>query len=394
MKRLICILTLLVASLTPTLGQTAAELDAEIKRAEKEIAKNERLLKEVSANKKNNQTEIKLLQVKINNREKMVASLGKQIDLISKEIADKEENLRTMEGELGRLKSEYAKMVKVAYKNQLVGAPLHFLFSSDDLSAATHRMGLLSRYNRALRRRAEDIGRRSMEVTAEVGELAAKQAELDKTKGEHQKSLTTLSKEKKELNAAGKKLAANEKRISKELKKRREERKKAQQTLQKIIDEETRRAKRKMTDEERRAITALNGRFDQNKGKMLMPVNGGVIIERFGKHQHPTQKHITVVNKGINIAAPKGSDVFAVFEGEVARVMFISGLNNCVMMRHGDYFTIYSNLATVSVKAGDKVMTNGKIGTLSAGENPDDYQLHFELWFHTINQDPEAWLAK
>lgn len=394
MKKLLCILSLLFASLAPTLGQTVEQLDAEIKRAEKEIAKNERLLKEVSANKKNNQTEIKLLQVKINNREKMVSSLGKQMSLIAKEIADKEENLRTMEGELGELKSEYAKMVRVAYKNQLVGAPLHFLFSSEDLSSATHRMGLLARYNRALRGRAEEIGRRSMEVTAEVGQLAAKQAELDKTKGEHQKSLNTLTKERKELNEAGKKLAANEKRISKELKKRREERKKAQQTLQKIIDEETRKAKRKMTDEERRAITALNGRFDQNKGKMLMPVNGGVIIERFGKHKHPTQKHITVVNKGINIAAPKGSDVFAVFEGEVARVMFISGLNNCVMLRHGDYFTIYSNLATVSVKAGDKVFTNGKIGTLSAGENPDDYQLHFELWFHTINQDPEAWLAK
>ena len=394
MKKLLCILSLLFASLAPTFGQTVEQLDAEIKRAEKEIAKNERLLKEVSANKKNNQTEIKLLQVKINNREKMVSSLGKQMSLIAKEIADKEENLRTMEGELGKLKEEYAKMVKVAYKNLLVGAPLHFLFSSEDLSSATHRMGLLARYNRALRGRAEEIGRRSMEVTAEVGELAAKQAELDKTKGEHQKSLNTLTKERKELNEAGKKLAANEKRISKELKKRREERKKAQQTLQKIIDEETRKAKRKMTDEQRRAITALNGRFDQNKGKMLMPVNGGVIIERFGKHKHPTQKHITVVNKGINIAAPKGSDVFAVFEGEVARVMFISGLNNCVMLRHGDYFTIYSNLATVSVKAGDKVFTNGKIGTLSTGDNPDDYQLHFELWFHTINQDPEAWLAK
>jgi murein DD-endopeptidase MepM/ murein hydrolase activator NlpD len=95
----------------------------------------------------------------------------------------------------------------------------------------------------------------------------------------------------------------------------------------------------------------------------------------------------------VNIAAPKGSEVFAVFEGEVARVMFISGLNNCVMLRHGDYFTIYSNLATVCVKAGDKVGTNSKLGTISAGDNPDDYQLHFEVWFHTINQDPEIWLA-
>lgn len=375
------------------MGQTIDELNERIRRAEQEIAKNEKLLKEVTANKKNNQSEVKLLQVKINNREKIVGSLGKQITIISGNIATKEREIEEMEGNLGKLKGEYAKMMGVAYKNHLLGAPLHFIFSSEDISTASHRLGLLARYNRALAERAQDITTKSAEVAAEVASLAAQQQELSNTRSEHQKGLKTLEKEKKQLAEAGKKLAANEKKISKELKKKQEEKKKAQQTLQKIIDEETRKTKRKMSDAERRAITELNGRFDQNRGKMLMPVNGGVIIERFGKHQHPTQKHITVVNKGVNIAAPKGSEVFAVFEGEVARVMFISGLGNCVMLRHGDYFTIYSNLATVAVKAGDKVGTHNKLGTLSAGDNPDDYQLHFEVWYHTINQDPEIWLA-
>lgn len=382
-----------VLSMGSASGQTIDELNAQIRRAEKEIAKNEKLLKEVTASKKSNQTEIKLLQVKINNREKVVSSLGKQINLISKDINTKQSDIESMQGELTRLKEEYAEMVRVAYKNRLLGSPLHFVFSSEDITTATHRLGLLSRYNKALERRAEQIVTKTSEVEEQVASLTEKQNSLNNTRSEHQKTLKTLDKEKKQLANAGKKLANDEKKISKELKKRREAKKKAQQTLQKIIDEETRKTKRKMTDAERRAVTALNGRFDQNKGKMLMPVNGGVIIERFGKHQHPTQRHITVVNKGVNIAAPKGSEVFAVFEGEVARVMFISGLNNCVMLRHGDYFTIYSNLATVSVKAGDQVGTNTKLGTISAGDNPDDYQLHFEVWFHTINQDPELWLA-
>ncbi len=394
MKRfLVLILGILTLGVGGLYGQTVEELDAQIKRAEKEIAKNEKLLKEVTASQKSNQTEVKLLQNKINKRQEVVGSLNKQINLISNNIANKQTDINTMQEQLVSLKEEYAQMVRVAYKNHLVGTPLHFLFSSKDLSVATHRVGLLTRYNQALGKRAEEITAKSQQIASEVGELSAKQASLDKTKAEHQKSLKTLNKEKKELDAAGKKLAANEKKISKELKKRREEKKKAQQTLQKIIDEETRKTKRQMTDAERRAVTALNGRFDQNKGKMLMPVNGGVIIERFGKHPHPTEKHVTVVNKGVNIAAPKGSEVYAVFEGEVARVMFISGLNNCVMLRHGDYFTIYSNLATVSVKAGDKVGTNTRLGTISSGDNPEEYQLHFEVWFHTINQDPEIWLA-
>lgn len=395
MKRFALTILTLFASLAVVVGQSTIEsLNADIKRAEKEIAKNEKLLKEVSKSQKSNQTEIKLLQSKINNRDKIVSNLNKQIGLISKNISKKEGEITSMSAQVERLKAEYAKTLTIAYKNYKTGSPLLFLFSSVDLDTATRRLNFMQRYNNALKAKASQIEQLSQSIEAEVEELANQQASLDKTKGEHQSALATLTKERKQLKEAGKKLEANEKKISKQLKAEREQKRKAQQALQRIIDEETRKAKRKMTDAERRAITELNGRFDQNKGKMLIPVNGGVIIEHFGSHQHPTQKHITVVNKGVNIAAASGSDVFAVFEGEVARVMFIAGLNNCVMLRHGDYFTIYSNLASVSVKAGEKVQTNQKVGTLSAGDNPDEHQLHFELWFHTVNQDPEKWFAQ
>lgn len=396
MKRtIVCILTLLCLALGAAFGQSSIDqLNAEIKRAEREIAKNEKLLKEVTKSKKTNQTEIKLLQAKINNRTKVVSSLNKQIDLISSDISKKESDIADMNARIGTMREEYAKMVRVAYKNYKLGSPLLFLFSATDLDSATRRLNFVRRYNESLKNKVTQIESLKGLVEAEVEALALKQQELDNTKSSHQKELSTLGKERKELKEAGKRLAANEKKISKELKAKREQMRKAQQALQRIIDEETRKTKRKMSDAERRAITRLNGKFDQNRGKMLMPVDGGVIIEKYGKHKHPTQKHITVVNKGVNIAAPKGAEVFAVFEGDVARVMFINGLNNCVMLRHGDYFTIYSNLATVAVKAGDHVGTHTKLGTLSAGDNPEEYQLHFEVWFHTLNQDPEIWLAK
>lgn len=395
MKKVTITILTLLCSVVMALGQSTIEsLNAEIKRAEQEIAKNEKLLKEVAKSKKSNQTEIKLLQSKINSRDKIVGNLNKQIGIISRDISRKEGDIVSMQEQIEQLKEEYAKTVEVAYKNYKLGTPLLFLFSAKDLNTATRRLNFMQRHSNALKAKATNITQLSQQVEAEVEELGKQQASLDKTKGEHQKALTTLSNERKELRDAGKRLAANEKKISKQLKAEREQKRKAQQALQRIIDEETRKTKRKMTDAERRAITELNGRFDQNKGKMLLPVDGGVIIEHFGSHQHPTQKHITVVNKGVNIAAPKGADVMAIFDGEVARVMFIAGLNNCVMLRHGDYFTIYSNLASVNVKAGESVRTNQKLGTLSSGDNPDEYQLHFELWFHTVNQDPEVWFAK
>ena len=395
MKPILTTILALCLGLATAFGQSSIDqLNAEIKRAEKEIAKNEKLLKEVTKSKKTNQTEIKLLQVKINNRTKVVGGLNKQITLISNDIKQKESDIATMNTQIEELKREYAEIVRVAYKNQKVNSPLLFLFSSDDLNTATRRLSFMRRYNNSLKQKVLDIEQLKSDVVTQVELLGKQQQELDNKKAYHQKELNTLDKERKELKAAGKRLDANEKKISKELKAKRDQKRAAQQALQRIIDEETRKTKRKMTDAERRAITELNGKFDQNRGKMLMPVNGGIIIERYGKHKHPTQKHITVVNKGVNIAASKGSEVFAVFEGDVARVMFINGLNNCVMLKHGDYFTIYSNLASVDVKAGQHVGTNSRIGRLSDGDNPDDHQLHFEVWFHTMNQDPELWLAQ
>lgn len=395
MKPILTTILALCLGLATAFGQSSIDqLNAEIKRAEKEIAKNEKLLKEVTKSKKTNQTEIKLLQVKINNRTKVVGGLNKQITLISNDIKQKESDIASMNTQIEELKREYAEIVRVAYKNQKVNSPLLFLFSSDDLNTATRRLSFMRRYNNSLKQKVLDVEQLKSDVATQVELLGKQQQELDNKKAYHQKELNTLDKERKELKAAGKRLDANEKKISKELKNKRDQKRAAQQALQRIIDEETRKTKRKMTDAERRAITELNGKFDQNRDKMLMPVNGGIIIERYGKHKHPTQKHITVVNKGVNIAASKGSEVFAVFEGEVARVMFINGLNNCVMLKHGDYFTIYSNLASVDVKAGQHVGTNTRLGRLSDGDNPDDHQLHFEVWFHTMNQDPELWLAQ
>ena len=395
MKPILTTILALCLGLATVFGQSSIDqLNAEIKRAEKELAKNEKLLKEVTKSKKTNQTEIKLLQVKINNRTKVVGGLNKQITLISNDIKQKESDIASMNTQIEELKREYAEIVRVAYKNQKVNSPLLFLFSSDDLNTATRRLSFMRRYNNSLKQKVLDVEQLKSDVATQVELLGKQQQELDNKKAYHQKELNTLDKERKELKAAGKRLDANEKKISKELKNKRDQKRAAQQALQRIIDEETRKTKRKMTDAERRAITELNGKFDQNRGKMLMPVNGGIIIERYGKHKHPTQKHITVVNKGVNIAASKGSEVFAVFEGDVARVMFINGLNNCVMLKHGDYFTIYSNLASVDVKAGQHVGTNSRIGRLSDGDNPDDHQLHFEVWFHTMNQDPELWLAQ
>lgn len=422
MKRILSLLAITLAGILSLQAQSVDELNAEIKRAEEAIAKNEKLLKEVSASKKSNQTEIRLMQQKIKDREKIVNNYNQQIRITSNSISQKQQRVSAMQGEVSTmqgevdiltlevdsLKREYAKATREDYKNMLVGAPLHFLLSSEDINTATQRVALIERYREALGQKArqitakvdtinlkaQEINNKSLEVEQEITTLSSKQKELQGLKNEQQRALNKLNAEKKALDRAAERLADDEKKLASEIKRKQKEKEEAQMSLKKIIDEEARKAQRKLTDEERRAVTILNGKFEQNKGKMLMPVNGGIIVEQFGTHQHPTQKNIKVNNRGVNIAASKGSDVFAVFEGEVTRVMYIKGLNNCIMIKHGSYFTVYSNLASVCVAKGDKVATNAKVGTLSTGDNPDDYQLHFEVWNNTVNVDPELWLAR
>ena len=394
MKKILCIVVFLLGGLLTTMGQTIDELNSQIKKAEEAIAKNEKLLKGIAASQKSNETEVKLLKQKIKDRTSIVANYEKQIKIISDSITLKESDVTSLQGEITRLKGEYASMVRVLHKNQLVGAPLHFVFSAEDVNTAAQRMNLLARYNKALSEKAQSISDKSDSVEQEIGVLDKKKSELDELRAQQKKALKTLEKEKKQLDAAAKKLKQEEKQINNELKKRKQEREEAKKAIKKIMEEEAKKNKKKISEQERKAIAQANSKFEQSKGKMVVPVDGGVIIEHFGKHEHPTQKHITIDNTGINIAAEAGADVRCVFEGTVSRVMVIPGLNNCVMIKHGDYFTLYANLASVCVGKGDSVGAKTKLGNLAKSDNPDDHQLHFELWYLTLKQDPEPWLAQ
>ena len=159
-------------------------------------------------------------------------------------------------------------------------------------------------------------------------------------------------------------LAADERKVADRIRQKEREKQNAQKQLQRLVAEEARRnAGTKRTAAEERVRVELSNNFEQNEGKFPYPVSDGVIIDRFGKHPHPTQRGLTIDNKGVNIAGEKGAPVRCIFEGTVSRVVFIKGLNNCVMVNHGNYYTVYSNLESVSVKANDAVGRNQVIAT-------------------------------
>ena len=394
--RLLLILAALFCALN--LAAQNQSLDAmrdEIRRAEEEIRATNELLAKTKKDKQVTQNQLKLIQNRIRNRKQIIANLEKQTQVINGDIGTKNDTVHAMQNELTQLRKEYADMVYAAYKNYKLNNFLVFLFASKDFNDATRRISYMRRYNRMRQQKAEQIKSVADSLHVQIGELENRKAELTKVRDTRTQEVSSLGKDEKQYQSSLSEINTKSGKLSSEIRKKQSQINKLQQRIQAIIAEEARknRATPKSAAQEE-YIANLSGRFDQNKGLLPYPVRGGVIVDRYGVHPHATQKGLMVNNKGVNIASGSGAEVRAVFEGDITQIVFVQGLNNTVIIRHGNYLTTYSNLASVNVKTGDKVTLNQVIGRLSNSDDSDDCVLHFEIWKETENLNPEQWLRR
>lgn len=394
--RLLLILAALFCALNlAAQNQSLDALRDEIRRAEEEIRATNELLAKTKKDKQVTQNQLKLIQNRIRNRKQIIANLEKQTQVINGDIGTKNDTVHAMQNELTQLRKEYADMVYAAYKNYKLNNFLVFLFASKDFNDATRRISYMRRYNRMRQQKAEQIKSVADSLHVQIGELENRKAELTKVRDTRTQEVSSLGKDEKQYQSSLSEINTKSGKLSSEIRKKQSQINKLQQRIQAIIAEEARknRATPKSAAQEE-YIANLSGRFDQNKGLLPYPVRGGVIVDRYGVHPHATQKGLMVNNKGVNIASGSGAEVRAVFEGDITQIVFVQGLNNTVIIRHGNYLTTYSNLASVNVKTGDKVTLNQVIGRLSNSNNSDDCVLHFEIWKETENLNPEQWLRR
>ena len=394
--RLLLILAALFCALNlAAQNQSLDALRDEIRRAEEEIRATNELLAKTKKDKQVTQNQLKLIQNRIRNRKQIIANLEKQTQVINGDIGTKNDTVQAMQNELTQLRKEYADMVYAAYKNYKLNNFLVFLFASKDFNDATRRISYMRRYNRMRQQKAEQIKSVADSLHVQIGELENRKAELTKVRDTRTQEVSSLGKDEKQYQSSLSEINTKSGKLSSEIRKKQSQINKLQQRIQAIIAEEARknRATPKSAAQEE-YIANLSGRFDQNKGLLPYPVRGGVIVDRYGVHPHATQKGLMVNNKGVNIASGSGAEVRAVFEGDITQIVFVQGLNNTVIIRHGNYLTTYSNLASVNVKTGDKVTLNQVIGRLSNSDDSDDCVLHFEIWKETENLNPEQWLRR
>jgi septal ring factor EnvC (AmiA/AmiB activator) len=319
-----------------------------------------------------------------------------------------------MSKQLRDLKTEYARMIYYAYRTMNGHNKLMFIFSARDFNQAYQRLKYYQQYASYRRQQAERIESTKKAIHAHRQNLEATKIEKITLVQSKQTEKQKLDREKTEKANAVKDLSAKEKQLLAKLKTKQQAAQKLENAIQKLIADDIRaseeRAKKKEAKEKKAGIPAktvskagvmdytprekeLSTSFSANRGRLPWPCDKGFISGSFGEHAHPVLEHVKVKNNGIDIMTEPGSAVKSVYGGKVSRVMSFSSYNYVVIIRHGEYLTVYSNLDEVSVHDGQDVTTKQPIGKVHANPGDQKSELHFELWHGKVIQNPENWLA-
>ena len=416
MKKLsVILLFLLMVSATSytqkTKGKSKQQLQSEITSLQKEISTANQLLKKTTKDKEMTLNEVSILDKKIKQREKLIKAYNQQIAILDDEINSGQTYIKTLNSDLKLLRKEYSKMITFAYRNRSHYNRLGFVFASKDFNQAFSRLRYIRQFSDARKVKMDQIAGTERRITGEVEANQKAREEQAALLADEQVQKEAMQKEKEELNRQVANLKKKEGSIQQDIKNKQQQAQKLQKAIDDIIAEEIRlanersrkEAEKKAADNKKgsskgMALTpaekTLSTNFANNKGKLPWPVERGVISSSFGKHASVVSEKVTVTNNGIDIATTDGAQARAVFDGEVASVTKLTGANTVVIIRHGEYFTVYSNLENVTVKRGAQVKTKQSLGTVHTNKTEGKTELHFELLKETNRQDPASWLSR
>lgn len=395
MKKFILILLVALLGVSAWGQKTSSMKKLESQRAqlEKEIAILNRQLKENSSAREQALSSLTLVRTKISAREKLIAGCDQTLRVL-------DDSIRTCKGELDRLQARhdtlsayYARLVRGAYKNRDSRMWYMYVLASESIGQGFRRFGYLRSLAAEMSSQATRIRETAAAMQVEKDRLESLRADAAAVRSQIVRERSKLRAEEDESNRLVQKLGKDRKKYQKQL----QEKNRQKEALNKKIADLIRQQSQKQQSTGKKGKTTstavdtkLSNEFASNRGRLPWPVEGAV-VETFGKHKHPIYQNVDLPqNNGVTLAVKKGTQAKAVFNGTVTQIVVLPGYNQCVLVNHGEYFTLYSKLGTVAVKSGDKVKTGQVIGTVDTIAGEDLF--HFELWHGTTPQNPENWL--
>ncbi|MBL7874568.1 MAG: peptidoglycan DD-metalloendopeptidase family protein [Cyclobacteriaceae bacterium] len=378
--------------------KSKTQLQREKQESLEKIKETEKILAETGVQKKNSLGELSALNQRISQQESLIKSIRGEISLLDYDISENNQIIDALARDLEKLREEYAAMLFSAQKASGKIDKLMFLFSAQSFDQLLMRLKYMEQYGKARQDQAVAIEKVQLILKEQVRVTEVKRGEKNNLLNDELKENKQLTGLKQKQRSLVNSLEKQEKQLRKDLEATKKAVAELDVLIAKIIKEELERAAREARERDTKKNSrdasdvsiALSASFQDNKNKFPWPVSG-FVSQKFGRQQHPVLKGIVIQNDGVNIQTKQGEGVRSVFNGEVSAVAFTPGMGNTVIVRHGEYFTVYTGLKEISVKKGQQVSTNQEIGKVLSNSDGIS-ELRFQIRKNFDALDPQEWL--
>jgi septal ring factor EnvC (AmiA/AmiB activator) len=411
------IIILLLVSLSTFSQNEKSVLKIKKAKLENIIKQTSSQLNETKKNKQGYLNQISILNKQISARQELISSINLQLNDIDLESIKTRDTILSLAKSLESLKKEYSRIVYQAFKSKNEQSTLMFIFSSKSFNQAYLRIKYMQQYSLFRQQQASKIIGLTRTLSTKLSYLESQKREkMSLLKNKESEKLILFS-EKEEQNFNINQLSQKEKMLLKTLRNNEEAVQSLQNAIERIIAEELKRVtetKRKNVASSKITTTSLkvekkstnyvysltseeinlSNSFEKNKGRLPWPVDKGTITDYFGEQPHAELKGIMIKNNGVNIETSQGASAKVIFDGVVTGIITIPSLNNVVIIRHGDFLSVYSNLKNVTIAKGDKVKTLQSLGTIQTDPTTNKTKIHFEIWKGKVLLNPMGWISK
>lgn len=375
------------------LEQRRLELQQEIKRINSLRTSN--LKKEKSI-----LTEVEDLQQQIRSTENLIRVTNQQANLLTREINSNQNKIGELRKELERLKEDYEKMIQKSYRSKSQQSRIMFLLSAESFLQAYKRLQYMKQYANYRKQQGDEIKERAAELQKLNKSLAEQKQAKDQLIAENKRTRAKLEEDRKSQQSLIATIRKKEGQYASQLRKKQQEVNAIDREIERIIAAAIARNNKESGSDSREVFKltpeakALAANFASNKGKLPWPVKSGIVSMRFGNQPHPVVRSITINSNGVRIDTEKGGKAKAIFGGVVSEVQAVKGANKAVMVRHGDYISIYNNLEKIFVRKGDEVSIGQELGEVATSSSSGKTTLHFLLYQNSTKLNPEHWIYK
>ncbi|MEN8787559.1 MAG: peptidoglycan DD-metalloendopeptidase family protein [Flavobacteriales bacterium] len=374
------------------------QLKAKEEMLKKQLSQTQELLNATRSSQQTTLSELRIINKQIAYKEELLMNMKSQIRETERQINKNKEEIKVLEEDLARLKKEFVEMVRFAYKNRKKEYNAMYLFSSDSYSQAYRRMKYIEQYTANRTRKAkeitlmqEDLNEQNLVLVANIESKKELVASFDKEK----QQFLEVKKEQQEILT---KIKANKESLQQKLAEQKAEQERIAVAIRAEIEKELARANKNNVFQLSPEAKLASSSFEKNRGSLPWPVARGTITKRFGKQRHSQVATAYVQNNGIDISTLKGANVRVVFDGTVTSIFTIPGSGQTVIVSHGAYRTVYSNLKIVEVKLNQKLKTKQTLGSLLPDNSGSISESHFEIWKISSSgmnpQNPAIWLYR